>query len=246
MTKESVLTKFNCKIEELPFICRFALTLGRRDMSDFMAFSPIFNADYFDRFEVKINAAENLVSPQTETEELKKITKNLYGIFDGLIDPINKVRGYLHLAGESVGISDKNFGLSPLAQKIRSRDAEGVRQNLVHVNRNIQKFMSELTTVGLNAEIVNHLTAAVAPITQNNQKQFEISSQRRETVRKNIEKLNELYLNLIEFTKVGSIIYKASDPDKANEYTFVNLKKKVRIITNVKPEPEVTKTKDEE
>jgi len=35
---------YNCKDEELPVICRFAAFSLKRDIADFTAFSPKFNA----------------------------------------------------------------------------------------------------------------------------------------------------------------------------------------------------------
>ena len=230
MKNEKIIKKFNCKIEELPIICRFGLSIARRDLGDFTAFSPMFSVDYFNGFETKIIAVDELVSPKTETEEMKKITKRLYSTIDGLVEPLNKVRGYLQLAGSTVGMSDKDFGISLLAQKVRGRDAEGVRQNLLLVNTNIQTYLSELTAVGLNSEIVSILSDSIAPITEDNQQQFEIATKRKETVSENIGKLNELYLQLMEFLKVGNIIYKTSNPVKASEYLFTNLIKKVRVV----------------
>ncbi|MDR2424953.1 MAG: hypothetical protein LBD59_09560 [Prevotellaceae bacterium] len=238
MKSEKNSKKFDCKIEELTVICSYGLSLGRRDLADFTAFSPMFNEEYFNGFETMINAAEDLVSPQTETKELKKITKQLYETLDGLADPLNKLRGYLHLAGTSIGISDKDFGISLLTKKIHSRDAEGVRHNLMLVNTNIRTFMSELKVVGLNDEIINHLSTAVTPITQYNLQQFEIFGKRRGIVYENMGKLNELYAQLMEFLKTGNIIYKGSNPIKAGEYSFINLKKKVRTIPLTTPTSE--------
>ncbi|MDR1554389.1 MAG: retroviral-like aspartic protease family protein [Prevotellaceae bacterium] len=46
--------------------------------------------DYLDAFDAKINLVDELVSPKTETDELKKITKGLYLTMDSLLDPIAK------------------------------------------------------------------------------------------------------------------------------------------------------------
>ena len=235
---ESNSRAFNCKIEELVMICRFGLLLARRDLNDFTAFSPMFNESYFNDFEAKIIAADELVSPKTETEEMKRITKRLHSDIDSLLEPINKLRGYLQIAKNTVGMSDKDFGISLLCRKIHYRDVEGVRQNLIFINRNIQTYREQLSAVGLNEEIVNYLTGAVEPITQNNQRQFEILSHRKLTANENLIKLNELYENLMGFINIGKVIYKIADPTKSKEYSFENLKKNVRITTSVKPSPE--------
>jgi hypothetical protein len=125
---------YKCKNEELPVICKNALACLKRDLADFTAFSPLFNEEYVNKFEKKINLIDELVLPKTETDELKKITKRLYQTMDSLLNPIAKIRGYLLLAKDSVEVTPKNFGLSPLSRKISDRDAEGARQNLLLVN----------------------------------------------------------------------------------------------------------------
>jgi hypothetical protein len=227
--KQSETTRnYNCKDEELPVVCRYALSCIRRDLVDFAAFSPVFNEDYLNRFQAKINLVDELVSPKIETDELKKITKRLYLTMDNLLDPIAKIRGYLRLAKESVPVSAKDFGLTLLSRKIASRDAEGVRQNLLIVNTYIEKYREPLVAIGLNEAIIEQFNAAVTSITNDNQLQFEIVSKRKTTVQNNLKALNELYGQLIDLLNVGRSLYKNTDPLKAKEYVFNALKKNVR------------------
>ena len=122
---------YKCKDEELSVVCRNALVYIKRDLADFAGFSPIFNDDYLNRFDAKINLVDELVLPKTETVELKKITKRLYQTMDDLLEPVGKIRGYLLLTKKTIDVSAKDFGLTLLSQKIVARDAEGVRQNFI-------------------------------------------------------------------------------------------------------------------
>jgi hypothetical protein len=70
MKKSETTRSYNCKDEELPVVCRYALSCVRRDLSDFTAFSPVFNEDYLNGFQTKINLVDELVSPKIETDEL--------------------------------------------------------------------------------------------------------------------------------------------------------------------------------
>jgi hypothetical protein len=226
--KQSETRNYNCKDEELPVVCRYALSCIKRDLPDFAGFSPVFNEDYLNGFERKISLVDELVSPKIETDELKKITKRMYLTMDGLLDPIAKIRGYLSLAKDSVPVSAKDFGLTSLRQKIASRDAEGVRQNLLTVNAYLKKYSEPLIAVGLNSVIVEQFSEAVTSITNDNQLQFEIVSKRKNVVQNNLKMLNELYSQLIDILNVGRALYKNTDPLKAKEYVFSALKKNVR------------------
>jgi hypothetical protein len=227
--KQSEITRnYNCKDEELPVVCRYALSCIRRDLADFVAFSPVFNEDYLNGFQAKINLVDELVLPKIETDELKKITKRLYLTMDNLLDPIAKIRSYLRLAKDSAPVSAKDFGLTLLSRKIACRDAEGVRQNLLIVNAYLEKYSEPLVAIGLNKAIIEQFTAAVTSITNDNQLQFEIVNKRKTIVQNNLKALNELYGQLIDLLNVGKSLYKNTNPLKAKEYVFSALKKNVR------------------
>jgi hypothetical protein len=219
---------YNCKDEELPIVCRYALSHLKRDLTDFAAFSPVFNDDYVQKFTTKIELVDDLVSPKIETDELKKITGRLYLTMDGLVDPIARVRAYLLLAKNSVSISAKDFGLTLLSRKIAFRDSEGVRQNLLIVNSYLEKYREPLVAVGLNETVINQFANAVPLITNDNQLQFDIVNRRKAIVQNNLNTLNELYEQLAELLSVGKSLYKTTDPLKAKEYVFSALIKRVR------------------
>jgi hypothetical protein len=226
--KTLVERNYKCKNEDLPVICKNALAYLKRDLADFTVFSPLFNEKYVNKFEEKINLVDELVLPKTETDELKKITKRLYQTMDSLLDPIAKIRGYLLLAKDSVDVTPKDFGLSPLSRKISDRDAEGTQQNLLLVNSFLEKFREQLTKVGLNDAIIEQFDAAVDSITEDNQLQFEIISNRKSIVQANMNILNDLYAQLMDILNAGKSMYKNTNHLKAKEYTFNALKKTAR------------------
>jgi hypothetical protein len=227
MEKENA-RNYKCKDEELPVVCRNASSCLRRDFADFAAFSPVFNEDYLNKFDEKINLVDELVSPKTETDELKKITKRLYQTMDSLIEPIANIRGYLRLAKDSIETPAKDFGLTLLSKKIAARDAEGVRQNLLLAVSFLNKYREPLMTVGLNSAIIEQFNAAISSITADNKLQFEIVNKRKAIVQKNLKTLNELYKQLTDLLSIGKSLYKMTDPAKAKEYVFQSLKKGVR------------------
>jgi hypothetical protein len=221
---------YNCKDEELPMICRFTLSDIRRDFEDFANFSPLFNTVYVDEFSRKIDIAEELVSPKMETEEVKKITAHLYGTMNNLVDPLAKLRIYLQLGKDTIGISAKDFGLSLLSRKINFKDAEGVHQNLLFVNAHIQKYWNQLKAVGFPDAIAEQFKNAVISVREDNENQFSIISKRKAIVQNNLKSLNELYAQLMEILNTGKALYKYTNPTKAKEYMFNSLLKNVRIV----------------
>jgi hypothetical protein len=109
---------FNCKAEELPVISRFTVFSLNRELADFTAYSPMFNDEYVALFETRIAGVSELVAPKSETVQFKAITKRLYGTMNALINPINRLTGYINLAHEQLKISPSDFGLSLLCNAL--------------------------------------------------------------------------------------------------------------------------------
>ena len=230
---------YNCKDEELAPICNYAANGLNRDLADFSTFSPNFNNDYLTGFKTRILNASDLVEPQSETQELKIITLRFHSTLDGLIDPLNRLTGYINLAQLEQIISLSDFGIKYLRKSIASGDAEGVIQALHSINGNISKYKDLLKAQGMPDDLVARFANAATAVAEDKQKQFAIISNRKRIVQNNLESLNGLYGQLNEILKVGKILYKTTDPLKAKEYAFTELKKQVH--REVKPVPAVQK-----
>jgi len=227
---------YSCKDEELPVICGYTAYSFERDLPDFTAFSSNFSDEYLAGFNTRIKLVEELANPRLITVELKGITKELYGAMDSLIDPINRVAGYMKLAKSEIRITEKDFGLTLLRQKAKSKDAEGVLQNIRIVNANLDKHKEVLLKHGLTDELINHFSTVAKTVATNNQKQYEILSQRSVIVQANMKVFNELAAQFNEICNVGKILYKRKDTLKLKEYTFTELKKRVRNVPKNKVE----------
>jgi hypothetical protein len=221
---------YHCKDEELPVICEYASFSLKRDLSDFKSYSPKFNESYVTGFDAKIAIASELVNPRTETAELKAITLQLYTTMDGIIEPANRLEGYIKLAKNKLPVSVADFGIPVLRKKIYAKDAEGVIHNLRLVISNIEKYKEALTAEGLTEALTQQLENAIVSVNADNDKQYEILSGRKELVQSNLVIFNDLYGQLSEICDVGKILYKRNNPDKLQEYTFSYLLKKVRVV----------------
>jgi hypothetical protein len=68
-----------------------------------------------------------------------------------------------------------------------------------------------LTAVGLSDGSVTQLAAAVASITEDNQKQFDIISKRKAIVQNNSHTLNDLNQDLADILNIGKALYRNTD-----------------------------------
>ncbi|WP_372776553.1 hypothetical protein [Mangrovibacterium sp.] len=149
---------------------------------------------------------------------------------DNLISPINFLTGYLDLAKKTVPLSAADFGLTELRKGARGHDVENVLKNTRQVSLNITKYRNELTAVGMNGSISATLDSARESLDADNQRKFELRSNRAAIVQNNLDLLNELYAELQSICRIGKILYKQTNPVKMKDYTFSQLAKLVRRI----------------
>ena len=222
---------YNCKDEELPAICRYSVISFKRDLADFTAYSPKLSETYLAAYESRITTVEELVSPQSETAEMKKITDRIYSGMNILLDHVKRLGGYLEMAGSSIALSAADFGLSELREGINKGDPEKVLDRLKDVNKNVVKYKAALSEQGFTDALQAKLVDVYTSLNADRQLQYQILTNRKALVQSNVGTLNDLYGQLTEILRIGKILYQGKDAVKQQEYTFTELQKRVRRIS---------------
>ena len=225
------LRDYNCKDEELPVVCGFASFSVKRDLGDFVGYSPKFNPMYINEFDTQIMMVKDLVAPHSEVVQQKVITERLYASMNGLSDPSSRLAGYVEMVYETMRFSATDFGISALRKAIYAKDPEGVLNSLREVNANIITYGYILTPQGLTEPLIQRFTDASLSIAADVQQRYEINSNRRNIIQANIGTFNALYANLCDILNVGKILYQFTDAVKKKEYAFAQLMKSVRRVT---------------
>jgi len=236
---------YSCKDEEIPVVCDYAHFSFKRDLADFRAYSPKFDEKYDASFGKCIDDAYELVAPESETIELKASTTRLYAVYDGLRDPVNRLEGYLQLAEDKLNISPDDFGIKALRKSIRKKDAEGVLDSLHSINRNVKTYKPTLVELGLTDTLTDRFVSDADAVAREKKLQYEITTNRRKIVQENLSVLNNMNALLVEILRVGKILYSDSDPARSKEYTFSELKKRVRHDVLTKSEKLLKQKKQE-
>lgn len=226
------IREFNCKNEELPVICRLAATSLKRDQATYEEYSPKFNSTYTTDFEAKTFAVEELLSPKTETVQLKIINDRLHLTTLNLSELTNRLSGYVDMAYPSIKMSQADFDIINLRKGINAFDTEKVVKNLKNVITNANNNKEALEAQGLKETLITELTSASETIMADKVKKYEILNNRKTIVENNMVLLNDLNSNLVEILKIGKILFKNSAPLKLSEYTFSELKKQVHRTRN--------------
>ena len=235
--KEKKSRNFSFKDIEFIVVCGFTLLSFLRDILLFRKYSPKFTDEFGTALQAEIDAAKELVEPQSEMVEQKAITDRMHTTILALPQALNWIKGYIEMAGKSIGISVKDFGINETKDAIKKMDIEGVIKGLHTVNTNIVKFKPILTVQGLSEELATRLAGDATSISNDRQRQYEILTNRKAILQDNVETLNVLHAKIMEIHKVGKILFKGNDPVKLQEYTMTELLKKVRRVSKPTEEP---------
>lgn len=226
---------YNCKDEELIPICNYVAFNLRRDLAEFKTFSAKFDSSYAKDYEAKIAEANEILNAKSVTTDLKDTTEKLYAAIAKALDLANRTEAFVRLTNKAIPATD--FGLSVLRKKARSRDAEGTVQAMKITLAAINKHHKALTAQGMSEAYIQDFESTMNSIAADNQRQYEIISIRKGLVEKNLLLFNDLYFQMSNICKIGKILFKGN-AIKVQEYTFTELKKKVRIVVKEKKEEE--------
>lgn len=238
----SIARVYKGKDEELPVMAGYLSFSLERDLADFTAYSPKFSADYLATFKAQTQEAKELVSPATETIRLRAVTQSLHEAEDALVDPANRIAGYVKLAGSKFPLTMAQFGITYLRKRILARDAEGTMKGLRTVIGNIEANLAVLQEQGLSDALLQSLKDLLAAIEADNQAQYEIMSTRKQLVQNNLGLLNALYGAIMEICLVGKVLYKTNNLQKLQEYTYTELLKRVRLMLKKQETEEAAET----
>ena len=217
-------------------MCNYVLFSLKRDLNNFSSFSVKFDEAYVKAYEGKIAEADGILNTKTVTIDLKETTARLYKTIAKVLDLANRMESYIKMADKAIPKAD--FELAALRKSARHGDAEGTVQTMKIALSAINKHKAVLSAQGMNGAFINEFEATMNSIAGDNQKQYEIVSTRKMLVDQNVSLFNDLFFQMSTICKVGKTLFKGKNAIKTQEYTFTELRKRVRIVTKEKKENE--------
>lgn len=219
--------KFQCKMEEVPAIAGFVKESLTADLAQFKEYSPEFSEEFVTQLGTKRNYCLTLESSAVTAKFLKAVTAKLVEKEKGLRPLLNKVEGYLKMAGSSLDISIDSFGLGAVRDAISRGNDEGVISSLQTVLKNINRNRTLLQAKGLKQELIDSLSTAAAEIDQLNTQQNAMINERNHATASNIKDFNELWDMLSTVFTTARSLFRGVDDLKLKEYTVTELVKRV-------------------
>lgn len=224
----NVLNLASLRIEELPILSEMVARSLERDLADFSAYSPDFNAAYLEAFKVKITAVEELINPKSMLAEQKVITERLYANMESLRDPLNRLEGYVKRAKDQLTMASKDFGIVQVRRNLGKKDVETVLAGLKVLMQNIQANLNALKPKGFTDEALALIEKLSKEIKVDSLDQQSKINARRQMIADNAKTLNDLFNQIRDVLETGKILYKRRQPLKLEDYTLTKLRRSIR------------------
>ena len=199
-----------------------------RDLADFNNYAQRFDQAYVDAHRAKILAFREAKQPKVLRGQNKKFTRDLYKKVDGLRGFMRTLEGYVKHAGKKLDVTVKDFGISKVRKKVKSKDLEGLGEALSVLIENITHNLVELLDEGYTNQGFAELKDRKDEIDKGNAKQELNKSAMKQLAQKNRALLKEVVAGNNDILDVGKRIYKDRNQAKYKQYVFGQLLEKWR------------------
>jgi hypothetical protein len=230
-------TYFKFRREELPVVGDLILSLLQRDKANFEEYSPKYNDEFIASVSAQIHKVQELTTTQSLTGEIKSITSDLYQSMDNMIPKLNRLASYVQSANKMLVVKFADFGIREAKKELRQKNVEAYCAKQKVVEQNIAKNIDQLKAEGYKEEFGLEIQSGTKAIYEKNLLQENKIRERKEHVNNNLGEFDALWLMISDISRKGKIIM-AHDKQKADEYMFTSILKKVRNVS-VKKTPVV-------
>ncbi len=211
----------NLNYEEYPAIGDALITSFNRDQSELAEHYKMMNADFVTEFQNAIDAVRATASVLAKTEELKSVTKQLYGLADEANKKLLFLLDYVKDAGlESASISG-------IRSKLTTRNIEGAVYDLREVLPYLESHKAELDAGNMPKEFLGYFPPILPQMEAWNAEQIAIVSNRKSLVEANKILFENAYSYISKVSNNGKKVFK--DTVKKDDYTISKLIAKVRV-----------------
>lgn len=216
--------------EEYPAIGDALIASVTRDQRELAQHYKMMDSDFVTGFQTAIDAVREAASVLAKTEELKSVTKKLYG----LADEANKKLLFLLDYAEDAGL--ETAAISGIRSKFTTRNIEGAVRDLREVLPYLEDHKSALDAGDMPGKFLDYFPQILPQLEAWNAEQIAIISNRKSLVEANKALFENAYDYISKVSNRGKKVFK--NTVKKDDYTISKLLKKVRAEGNSNGNPE--------
>ena len=222
--------QFSCRLEELGPTARLAFTRYQKYHDDFTDASTDFGAAFDTRFAEKQVIFEQLVPSRQRTMTAAEETRRLNAAAKALRHPLNLLDIQIVAAAkaQTLTVAAKAMGLGPVRAAINNRNIEGLELALGDLLQLIGTNQQALTAKGMKPKALTDLRAARQGLGLSNTTQDSGRLDSVELTAENIKAANALWVLVAEILRTGRLLYKETNPKRAQGFTMARLLKLMR------------------
>ncbi len=218
----------NFSKSELPTVGDFVHEVFTRDHAEFTAFNPAFADPYSENFQQSVLSLMNAEVPADKIASTKIVTNRLYKKVDNSKIFIRKADYYVARAEGSIDPAPENFGFAEMRKARSSKNVEAFHAAGMNVKRRMINNQEALLQAGMPQQLIDNFTTLLQEIYDDNQLQNKLMNERDLLTVEYETKINTLWNFIKEVCEAGKIIFDGVSPEKVKDYTFNNIKSRVR------------------
>lgn len=220
--------EFYCKIEEVPAISGEVVSTLVRDIADFSMFSPEFTLEFAEELKQKRNYCLTMLKSKEVAEQVKSLTDQLPELIKVIRLSINRVEGYLSLAGKSLDLPVSGFSISELRSELSIKNVPAIVLQGSTLYTKLVRNQAALAAKGMSEEFLTSFKLQIDELDTHKIKQKNKMSERSLTTDSNTQDLNELWAMTTKILIAAQSIYRGVNDLKLKDYTLSHLRKKIR------------------
>lgn len=156
------------------------------------------------------------------------MTTRLYRRIENSRNLIGKIDYFVKRAKGQLDIQYIDFGFKALRANISSKNVEGILAHMQALLNSVVRNHDVLLGVGYKTDLSDSLETLMTTIRSENQEQnILIDEKEAQTLERNTL-LSDLWRYISEVCEAGKLIFKENEPEKIKDYTYSELKKRVR------------------
>lgn len=224
---------FACRIDELVPLARLLRVSYLRDQADFQALLPEdYTAAFLTDYDARLAAADALEATSVQIARRMVFTERLAGVYKQLPQLLDFLAARVRRAAPLTVPADR-FGLEQARRARNNDDHAGLEAALKTLLQNIGANAAALAAKGQQPQDTQQLQDLYDALVADTTSQGSQMSTQEGNTEENLTVLNALYEPMSHLFSDGKALYGRSD--KAKDYTFRQLLKRVRRERKAEP-----------
>ena len=224
------------RIEDKITISRFVIDTFEADKADFVGKFTKYKDPFLANTKTLITTCEGIVASSFYVTQLKTMTRLINVTAISIRGDLNDIELMAINAGNKLNMNWKEMGFKEVRKCISNTDMEGLQERVKILNKNIETNLAVLAAEGDVNMLWTNMKNKVMQVKTMNEEQNKMMAAKAKAIKENNDKFEEMWDITTNLMRAGKVIYKASNPTRAKEYTLTTLIKRVRHDGNSKIE----------